>query len=600
MMTPTPTPVTAPVTSPAASPDKYAHLIDAERVRAQYNNLPVVLLGTVVASSLCAAVFIGSLPLARIGVWLALWWAVALGRWGGVLRPWRRAGDVTVDDSGAIQRIYWGALAGGCAWGAAGVLLFVPDSAALQAWLAIWLAGMGVSSIPAYSAHLPVHRAYFLPSLAPFVVALLLGHSPLSVSMGLGVTLYAAAMLRFAKNFNQILLESLRLRFESLDLVAELRVQKSAAETANLAKSRFLAAASHDLRQPMHAMSFYLAALGRKPLPPDELSLTQNLQRCADAMDGMFGALLDISRLDASIVTPEVSAFALNDLLERVRAEFEPRAQQKQLDLRVRPTTLIARTDPRLLERVLTNLVSNAVHYTDHGRVLIACRARGATVQIGVYDTGRGIPEDKQHLVFEEFFQLHNPERDRAKGLGLGLAVVDRLVKLLGLQLTLKSAAGKGTAFTLAVPRADKAEQAGGTARSHAHTLTGEVAGALVLVVDDEADVRDATRVLLQSWDIEVVTAASGAEALTHLAALTRRPDVLICDYRLRDTENALGVIEAIRGEFNHDIPALLITGDTAPDRLQDAQASGLTLLHKPVDSKRLHQALALALLKVR
>ncbi len=586
--------------APAEGTDKYAALIEAERLRAQYNNLPVVVIGTMVAASITAAAFVGTLPPARIAAWLAIMLASALGRWWLVLRPHSRAkacdAAALENPPVALRRILLGALAGGCAWGSAGVLLFAPGSVPLQAWLAIWLAGMGVSSIPAYAAHLRVLMAYLLPSIAPFVVVLLLTGSQLTLSIGLGLILYVAAVVRFARNFHEVLVESLRLRFENLDLVAALQVQKNAAEAANIAKSRFLAAASHDLRQPMHAMSFYIAALANKPLAAEEQKITANLQRCADTMDGMFGALLDVSRLDASIVAPRTYAFALTELLDRVRIEFGPRAAEKGLALKVRATPLIVKTDPQLLARVVGNLVSNAVHYTARGRVLVACRARGASVRIVVGDTGRGIPADKQALVFEEFFQLGNPERDRAKGLGLGLAVVDRLVRLLGWTLTLRSAEGRGAFFMIDVPRASQADAPGEALDAMHDAGAVTIAGALVLAVDDEADVLDATRTLVASWGATVITASSGAEALRRMATCDRPPDVLMFDYRLRDGEDALAVIAQIREEFNCDIPALLITGDTAPDRLRDAQASGLALLHKPVDAARLRRAMTEAL----
>ena len=206
-----------------------------------------------------------------------------------------------------------------------------------------------------------------------------------------------------------------------------------------------------------------------------------------------------------------------------------------------------------------------------------------------VCDTGPGIPPDKQKLVFEEFYQLRNPERDRSKGLGIGLAVVDRLVKLLGLRLALRSRVGRGTLFEIAVPRADIPDNV--PSARHERRSSG-ISGALVLVVDDEPSVLDATRTLLESWGCDVVTAASGNDVMTRLVSMPRRPDVICCDYRLPGDENGISVINALRSEFNFDIPALLITGDTAPDRLQEAQLSGLALLHKPVTETALRKAL--------
>ena len=569
--------------------NKHTNLIEAEQVRAQYRNLPMSLAGSVVAAAVTAAPYVGTLPNARLGAWLAIVIWVAIARWFYTLRAYRHLSGTLTGSRPWLVRASLGALAGGCAWGSAGILLFVPDSMPLQAWLAVMLAGMGIAAIPAYATHLPVNFSYFFPSIIPMVLMLLALGTPLALSMSAGFVVFAVAIFNFARNFNRTFLESLRLRHENLDLIAELKAQKEAAEAANLAKSRFLAAASHDLRQPMHALSLYVAALARKPLRADEAMLVNDVRRCAEAMDRLFNALLDISRLDASVVTPSVSAFALNQLMDRIRVGFEPLAQEKGLALRVRPTALVARSDPELLGRIVSNLVSNAIRWTDHGRVLVACRPRGTSVCIVVCDTGPGIPPDKQKLVFEEFYQLRNPERDRSKGLGIGLAVVDRLVKLLGLRLALRSQVGRGTLFEIAVPRADIPDNV--PSARHERRSSG-ISGALVLVVDDEPSVLDATRTLLESWGCDVVTAASGNDVMTRLVSMPRRPDVICCDYRLPGDENGISVINALRSEFNFDIPALLITGDTAPDRLQEAQLSGLALLHKPVTETALRKAL--------
>lgn len=570
-----------------------AVLIEVERLRAQYRNMPIALLGSLVASVTTGSMFVGTLPGARIGIWIALIALAVALRWQFVYRPFRRGDARALDPGRASKRFILGALMAGFAWGSAGFFLFAPQNVALQAWLGGWLIGMGVSSVPAYAADRRVYTAYLLPSVVPTTGYMLHEASTFSLGMAFGLVLFSAVMLLFAKLYNGVLVDSWRLRFENLELIDKLQQQKSAAEAASLSKSRFLAAASHDLRQPMHALSFYIAALSHKPLPPDALQLTENLQRCAGTMDELFSALLDISRLDAGIVTPTMTTFALDEIFERVRIEFEPRARQQGLQLRVRAGHLLVRTDARMLLRVVSNLVANSVQHAQRGKILLAGRARGSSVQVCVYDTGVGIATDKHRLIFEEFYQIGNPERDRTKGLGLGLAVVDRLVKLLGLSLTLRSDVGRGSLFCVTVPRGHRDEVA--QARSEPLTLA-DLAGALIVVIDDEAEVRNATRALLESWRAEVISAESGAEAIGQLANAARSPDVLICDYRLRDNENALTVVETIRNEFNRDIPALLITGDTAPERLQEAVASGLELLHKPVAADELRAALGRAL----
>ena len=248
----------------------------------------------------------------------------------------------------------------------------------------------------------------------------------------------------------------------------------------------------------------------------------------------------------------------------------------------------VVETDPVLMERILRNLVSNAVRYTDRGRILVGCRRRGGAISVQVWDTGRGIPKDQHAQVFQEYYQLGNPERDRAKGLGLGLAIVRRLTDLLACRLTLRSELGRGSCFEVTIPLAEgPAEEAPVSAG-----LPMAMAHLLIVVVDDEFAIREAMSSLLTNWGHRVIVAGSGDEAIENLSACPSRPDLLICDYRLRSEENGVDVIERLRSEYNATIPAMLITGDTAPSRLAEAEASGLLLLHKPVPNSRLRAAI--------
>jgi signal transduction histidine kinase/CheY-like chemotaxis protein len=565
-------------------------LIEAEQTRSQYQNLPFALIGSVVTAMIVASPFVGVLPGWRVGGWLAVALLSSFVRllWGPL--AYRRAGTGQDDTRRWLRRAVLGAFMGGCAWGSAGVMLFMPDSMPHQAWLTLMLVGMSAASLNAYAAFLPVYLSYLLPSLIPLVTVQLHHDSAFSLGQGIVILLFIGLTMRFAIAFNRTIVNSLRLQFENLDLVAKLRIQMEAAQAANLAKSRFLAAASHDLRQPMHAMSLYLSTLERQDLNEAARTLVGNLHGCADAMHGLFNALLDISRLDANTITPVPTDFPVNQLLDRMRLEYAPRAQERGLALRVRPTSLSVRSDPVLVERILRNLVANAVRHTRQGKLLIGCRRRGDRVRLLVYDTGPGIAVEHQQHIFEEFYQIGNPERDRSKGLGLGLAIVDRLVRLLGLTLDFRSVPGRGTCFAVNLPRA-------AVVRAEPRTMTpgdiSELVGRLIIVVDDETAILDATRTLLESWRCEVITAASGAEALAKLATAARVPDLLLSDYRLRDNENGINVIVTLRNEFNTDIPAILISGDTGPERLREAQASGIALLHKPLDAEQLCAAVS-------
>jgi CheY-like chemotaxis protein/anti-sigma regulatory factor (Ser/Thr protein kinase) len=308
-------------------------------------------------------------------------------------------------------------------------------------------------------------------------------------------------------------------------------------------------------------------------------------------MEQLLDALLDISKLDAGVLTPHLEDFGLNALLARMQNSFAPAAAAKGLRLRAVPSRLVVRSDPVLLERIMMNLVSNAVRYTEHGGVVIGCRRRGTDVRIEVWDSGLGIPAEKQTEIFREFYQLTNPERDRSRGLGLGLAIVERLARLLQHRIELRSTEGRGSVFAIVLPGGD-AQRVVATPRA-AQTADRHLRGAFVVVVDDEALVRDGMRGLLTGWGCHVLAAGSGDEALGLLDAHERIPDLIVSDYRLRDGETGIAVIRRLQAALTVSIPSVLISGDTAPERLREATASGYHLLHKPVQPAKLRAMLS-------
>jgi CheY-like chemotaxis protein len=397
----------------------------------------------------------------------------------------------------------------------------------------------------------------------------------------------ASALALLGLEQGRSLAEALRLKFENIELAQDLIFQKDRAEAANSAKTSFLAAASHDLRQPLHAMGLFLDALQGRRLDASARRLTMQIGESLRAMDGLFNALLDISSLDAGVTKRSDTVFPVQPLLERIGREFALQATAKGLTLTVQPCSLAVRTDPILLERMLRNIVSNAVRHTQKGRILVGCR-RGPRLTVGVWDTGPGIAAENQQKIFEEFFQVSNPERDRRNGLGLGLAITRRLADLLDCPIELRSAPGKGSAFLVKAPIA--AFDAGAEVAGEPNTALGVGAG-LVLVVDDEVSVREAMRASLEGWGYQVVTAETAAEALERLGH--RRPNLMVCDWRLRGHETGAGVVDAIRDAFGAAIPAVLITGDTTPALLQQISGTGLTLLHKPVVAGKLRATTA-------
>ena len=366
-----------------------------------------------------------------------------------------------------------------------------------------------------------------------------------------------------------------------------LTAQKEEAERANLAKSRFLAAATHDLRQPMHALVLFVAALKERIQYPEVSRIVHNIELSVTAMQGMFNALLDISRLDAGVLQAHSRDFYLQSLFDRLLLDFTPHAMEKQIRLSVVPTQSIVRTDPVLLERILMNLISNGIRYTSEGGVILGCRRSRGGVRIEVWDSGAGIPKHRHKEIFQEFVQLNNPERDRNKGLGLGLAIVDRMGRLLGSQIEIKSIEGRGSMFSIKVPRGN-AKRVVEDVAPPAAARRARLQGSLVLFVDDEASILEGMEVLLRDWGCQPIIAATGAGALTGLAEASRPPDIIISDYRLREGENGIEVIAQIRERYCLDIPGVLVSGDTGPDLLREAKDRGLHILHKPVRPAKL------------
>ena len=369
---------------------------------------------------------------------------------------------------------------------------------------------------------------------------------------------------------------------------AELERQYLQLEFANTAKSRFLAMASHDLRQPLHALGLFVAQL-RTPLKSGERAKTiERVEAAVREMNEMFNSLLDISKLDSGILTPTVVEFPIARLLQIVETTFDQTTRDKGLRLRVMRSDAWVRSDAMLLERILLNLVSNAVRYTLRGGIIVGCRRRGEMLHIEVWDSGPGIPEDQKQNIFGEFFQLPAPERDRYGGLGLGLAIVDRLRRLLNHQIELTSTVGRGSRFAIVVPMVAECVTHVVEPVGSPHPAAFALEGKVILVIDDAPIVLEGTGGLLAKWGYSVVTAGSDESAFVQLAEREQRPDLIISDYHLANGRTGIEAIEWINAAFGASIPAILISGDTAPERLRDAKDKGYILLLKPVDPMRL------------
>lgn len=353
-------------------------------------------------------------------------------------------------------------------------------------------------------------------------------------------------------------------------------------EAANQAKSRFIAAASHDLRQPLHALGLFVAQLHGKMRAAERGQIIRRIEVALAAMNELFSALLDISKLDAGATPVNVTVFPVAQLLAHAETTFAGAAREKELSFRAVPSDVWVRSDFILLEQIVFNLISNGLRYTRHGGVLVGCRKRADQLRIEVWDTGAGIPANQQDKIFGEFYRLSEPDREH-RGLGLGLAIVDRLCRLLGHPIEVRSAVGKGSMFAVSVPVApanERAIEVSAVTRSQPDLSNGK----LVVVIDDDPLVLDGMGGIFRRWGCQVITADTDRKALQAATEYQRLPDVIISDYSLANGRTGIETIELLRRELAAPIPAFLISGDTDPALLREAKKNGFHLLHKPVD----------------
>jgi signal transduction histidine kinase/ActR/RegA family two-component response regulator len=366
---------------------------------------------------------------------------------------------------------------------------------------------------------------------------------------------------------------------------AELRQRKEDAERSNLAKTRFLAAASHDLRQPMHALGLFSAQLRSTDLSPEATHLAQRIGASVEAMSALLDSLLDISRLDAGATEARRVPLSIDSLFSRLAVGFAPEAEEKGLRFLTHAAPFWIHSDPALLEQLLRNLLTNAVRYTHAGTILLAARRRGGKARIEVRDSGPGIALEMQSLIFQEFVQIGNPERDREKGLGLGLAIVQRLARLLNHTVGVRSHPGRGAVFWVEVPITEAAEpEVSATAEWQYASKP------LIFLVDDDETIRTGTAGLLAAWGCDVLDAATAGELIARARGNGQQPDLLICDHR--GDRSGFDTVEQVRQQFGATLPALLLSGETDAAVSAEASQRGLPLLFKPVRPARLRATL--------
>ena len=486
------------------------------------------------------------------------------------------------------------AFASGSLWGYLSLITITKDDTATSLIVIMVLTGL-VASATASLSHIPwLFGLFVVPTMMPAAIKYLTFDDQSYVWVCVMMTVYLIVSYRFSSGIRDSALRGINLRFENIDLVEELTVEKNRAEAAlreaeqsNLAKSRFLAAASHDLRQPLNSLRLFATTLKSSVVEKQHQELARNIDRSVTALQGLFDALLDISRLDSETMSVARRSFNLQSLLSQVCSGFRVQARHKHIDLTLSCPDVCVYTDPVLLENVLNNIISNAIRYTSVGTVTVSVQLVGTEkVSVEVRDSGCGIPLEKQDLVFNEFVQLDNPERDRAKGLGLGLSIVRRVTDLLEIPMQLQSDPAWGSSVSFLLERGVEANPQQSSRSSDGGGI--RLDSLFVCFIDDEEDARLAMKLLLESWGCVVLVASSADECESLLKGYEYDPDVVIADYRLRDRQTGADAIRRVHSLIGRPIPAMIITGDVEPERLTEISAAGWPVMHKPADTGRL------------
>lgn len=485
----------------------------------------------------------------------------------------------------------------GCIWGLAPWIFLPSDYLALSAVLTLFILGkftMGMISMVVSRRAVP---CYVVPMALGLSSALIWQGEAMHVFLGCASIAYAASMMAFSRRLHKMLTDALVVRFEKEALAEQLSEQVAITQRASNDKTRFFAAASHDLRQPLHAIALFGAVLDKELTGRPEHTHMARLMDAVHALSVSLDTMLDVSQLDAGVIKPEMRPVPLSPTLEALNQMFAVRANQKGLELRVRASPLWVHTDPQLLQRMLSNLIENALKFTVHGGVIVTARARGDEIWLDVRDSGVGIATENIDSIFDEFYQVGNAGRNRAQGLGIGLALVRRLSTLLGHPVQVSSRVGKGSRFRVIL---QKAQQPSAPKKMRSTMSQDSVSlqrlPRRVLVIDDEADICEAIGALLGLHGVTVEAVSNEAEARLALqrAAQAAIPfEAMLCDYRLQGGMDGLDAALRLRQSFAPELPFLIITGETAPARLQRIYDLGVPVLFKPAAAPELLQALA-------
>jgi len=557
--------------------------LTSEKIRIVCRNTPMILLGNLLGS-IPLAIVLWSFDQPSILIWLASLYLILFVR-----LLYNRVPQLDRFSPEEFRRYDQGQafliLTTGCIWGAGGYIYFDVDNIQTVLMILLTFVSMIAGSLVSLSSRPYLYVLFAAPLMGPMILAMFIQDQWAYNWLAFGAVIYLGATFGFSRTIHRVIDNSIRLRYENLDLIEDLRMETERANEANKEKSRFLASASHDLRQPLQAVNLFTEVLNTKLTEPDQKADIANIQTGLTSLNELLDALFDVSKLDAASIQPRPESFAIDDILIRLERQFMIEAHMRGLTFNIAQSGATVFSDPLLIERVITNLLVNAFRYTPEGSVKVHFTQSEKSIILHISDTGIGIPEDSLDEIFKEFYQVSNQERDKRQGLGLGLAIVRRILALLGHPIQVSSTVGRGSTFSIELP----------LGRTHDHAVaspTEEIAvkslrGMTVLVVDNEDAIVNAMCTLLNSWGAEPVGYAATGVALAAVENRIFEPQFAVIDYRMPGDYNGAEFADKLR-ELIPNLPVLIVTGDTSEDVVQSLHDQSLDVLHKPIKPARL------------
>lgn len=484
----------------------------------------------------------------------------------------------------------------GCLWGSVPLLFLDFSAPAYTSIIILTVIGTSLGNVASASVYPFSYAAYAIPCMLLTILALLLESAQGSNLLALLCFGFLILSLSSSKNIYQTIKDSILLRIQHVDLLQQLTQEKENAEHANVSKSNFLAAASHDLRQPMHALSIFSDALSNVQDTSDNVKhLSEKINRCVNGLDLLFDSLLDISKLDAGTVEVNKEHYDIELQCENLISNFKPLARKKNINLQLLASrntdNFIVNSDSILCERILSNLLSNALNYTHQGQITVELEKTDQRIKISITDTGKGINQDDLAKIFDEYYQLYNPERDRNKGLGLGLSICQKLATLLETDINVESIINQGSCFSFALPQGSIQNIQPPNA-TPIPAIEKFLQDKSLMVIDDDEDILEAMRTLLLQWRCSEIFCVTDKYTACKIIEDGKTPDIIISDYRLKNNQNGIEAINAICKASTTNIPALLISGDTGASTMKKIKSSGFMLLSKPVAPAKLKIAI--------